>query len=93
MISELECYQKIVSTKKPQSGVPGDLPRKLVSEFGPELSVPVTKIFSSVLRSASQGTGKWPSTWKQELGVPLQKTTNPQTEDDLRVISLTPFFF
>ena len=91
-VFEHDVYKRICQATKPKSGVPGDLPRKLVSEFGPELSVPVTKIFSSVLRSASQGTGKWPSTWKQELGVPLQKTTNPQTEDDLRVISLTPFF-
>ena len=91
-IFEHDVFKRISQANKPKSGVPGDLPRKLVSEFGPEITVPITKIFSSVLNSASQGTAKWPSSWKQEFGVPLQKITDPQSEDDLRVISLTSFF-
>ena len=91
-IFEHDVFKRISQANKPKSGVPGDLPRKLVSEFGPEITVPITKIFSSVLKSASQGTAKWPSSWKQEFGVPLQKITDPQSEDDLRVISLTSFF-
>ena len=37
------------------------------------------------------GSVKWPTAWKQEMGIPLQKVDSPQNEDDLRVISLTPF--
>ena len=91
-IFEHDVFRRICQAHKPKSGVPGDLPRKLVAEFGPEIAVPVTKIFSSVMESARQGTAKWPPTWKQEFGVPLQKISNPQSEDDLRVISLTSFF-
>ena len=91
-IDEHEVYQKIKSTNKPKSGVPGDLPRRLVSEFGPELSVPTCSIFTNIIKSAKQGIAKWPSSWKQEFGIPLQKIPDPKTEDDLRIISLTAFF-
>ena len=37
-------------------------------------------------------TGEWPSSWKLEHVVPIGKMTSPETEDDLRPISLTPFF-
>jgi hypothetical protein len=75
-----------------ESGVPVDIPKKLVNAFGPELSVPVTKIFKSILKSAKQGTAEWPTSWKPEFGTPLQKIKDPQSEDDLRIISLTAFF-
>ena len=91
-IFEYEVFKKIQATNKPKSGVPGDLPRRIVKEFGPELSVPTCSIFNSVLKSAKQGVAKWPTSWKREFGVPLQKTQDPQTVDDLRVISLTAFF-
>ena len=44
------------------------------------------------MRSAKQGLGKWPASWKLEHGTPLHKTADPQSEDDLRIISLTAFF-
>ena len=37
-IEEYEVYNKIKAANKPKSGVPGDLPRRLVTEFSPELS-------------------------------------------------------
>ena len=89
---EHEVYMRIKQANKPKSGVPGDIPKKLVNEFRPELSVPVTKIFKSILKSAKQGTAKWPASWRQEFGTPFQKIPNPQSEDDLRIISLTAFF-
>ena len=49
-------------------------------------------IFNGVINSAKQGVAKWPSSWKHEFGIPLQKSQDPKTEDDLRVISLTAFF-
>ena len=86
-VSELEVYEKIQKAKKPKGGVPGDLPKKLVNEFAPELATPMAKIFQNIIK-----TQQWPSMWKTELGIPLQKMPNPINEDQLRVISLTPFF-
>ena len=91
-ILEHEVYCKIKAANKPKSGVPGDLPRRLVSEFAPELSKPMCNIFHNIAQSAKQGTAKWPTSWKREFGTPLQKVPDPVTEDDLRIISLTPFF-
>ena len=79
-------YQKIKRSKKPQSSVPGDLPRRLVQEFGLELAAPAGKIFRAITQ-----TGHWPKSWRVEYGTPLQKVTNPISEDDLRIISLTPY--
>ena len=91
-LSEHEVFTRICGANKPKSGVPGDLPRKLVSEFAPGLSTPICAIFNNILETSKQGVAKWPATWRQEYGTPLQKKADPQTEDDLRVISLTPFF-
>ena len=91
-IRDYEVFNKIKSASKPKVGVPGDLPRRLVSEFSPELAQPMCTIFNTVFQSAKQGAAKWPTSWKLEHGIPLQKVQHPITEDDLRVISLTPFF-
>ena len=37
-------------------------------------------------------TSQWPSMWRTEYGIPLQKQANPENEDQLRIISLTSFF-
>ena len=92
VIMEYEVHNKIKAANKPKSGVPGDLPRRIVTEFGPELSTPICRIYNSIATTAKQGPAKWPAAWKQELGIPLQKVPDPQTEDDLRIISLTAFF-
>ena len=78
---------KISKAKKTKGGVPGDIPAKLVKEFGPELAPPLSQLFRKIAT-----TGKWPKRWRLEQGLPLKKTPNPITEDDLRIISLTPFF-
>ena len=91
-VMEYEVYERIKKANKPKAGVPGDLPRKLVNEFGPELADPVCKIFNNIVQSSRQGVAKWPTAWKQEFGTPLQKIPDPTTENDLRIISLTPFF-
>jgi hypothetical protein len=85
-IQDHDVYLKIKKTKKPRSSVPGDLPRRIVQEFGPELAAPASKIFRKIVR-----TGHWPKPWRTEYGTPLQKETNPETEDQLRIISLTNF--
>ena len=58
-----------------------------MQEFSPELTTPVTKIFQNIARS-----GHWPKAWRVEFGTALQKLANPISEDQLRIISLTPFF-
>ena len=85
-ISDFEVYQKIRKSKKPKSSVPGDLPRTLVQEFGPELATPAAKIYRNIVKS-----GQWPKQWRTEYGVPLQKQKNPITEDHLRIIALTNY--
>ena len=63
------------------------MPKILNKEFGPELSVPLSRIFNNIVQ-----TGQWPDSWKVEHGLPLKKTTQPINEDQVRIISLTPFF-
>ena len=86
-VSEFETFRKLSSTKKPRSGVPTDLPKLIVKEFSPELALPVSRIINSIL-----STGEWPRQWKLEHVTPIGKVPTPETEDDLRPISLTPFF-
>ena len=87
VLTEAEVWEKIKHAKKPKGGVPGDLPKRLVTEFAPELATPMTKIFQNIINLQH-----WPSMWKTEFGIPLQKVPHPLNEDQLRIISLTPFF-
>ena len=79
-----ENIRKANSTK---GGVPGDLPVKLLKEFGPELAVPASQMFRKVA-----ATGDWPKRWRTERGISLKKVPEPVSEEELRIISLTPFF-
>ena len=78
--------EKIKRANCTKGGVEGDLPAKLYKEFGPEISVPAAQIFRKISK-----TGIWPKRWKSEQGIPLKKTNEPQSEDQVRIISLTPF--
>ena len=51
------------------------------------LATPVGKPLRKIVK-----TGEWPRQWKLEHIVPIGKVPMPETEDDLRPISLTPFF-
>ena len=86
-LSDYDVYCKIRSAKKPKSGVPNDLPKRILQEFTPELATPVRLILQNIFKS-----GNWPSHWKLEHVIPIGKIPLPDTEDDLRPISLTPFF-
>ena len=72
IISDFDVYNKIRKSKKPRSSVPGDLPRRIVQEFGPELATPAAKIYRNIAK-----TGHWPKPWWLEYGTPLQKQANP----------------
>ena len=74
-------------TKVSKSCVNGDLPGKVAKEFSLELAFPVSVIFNNVIQ-----TGKWPQNWKIETGISLAKISDPKTEDNLRVISLTNWY-
>ena len=91
-LEEFEVFDKIVKANKPKAGVPGDLSRKLVTEFGPEITTPLTAIFNGIIESAKKDIALWPKSWKLEIGTPIPKVTDPQSLDDLRIIALTPFF-
>ena len=86
IIDDYIVYEKIRSAKKPRSHVPGDLPCRLVQEFGPELAKPAEIIFRKILK-----TGEWPKQWRTEYGTPIQKKENPFDESEIRIISLQIF--
>ena len=87
-ISRKLIEDQIKTSKVTKGGVPGDIPVKLSKEFGPEMAIPAQKIFNKVVQ-----TGKWPQRWKTEMGIALNKMKpeSPESESDLRIISLTPF--
>ena len=76
-----------MAANKPKSCVPGDLPSRLIKEFAPGLTIPVTKIFENILSSCS-----WPSLWRVEYVTPIEKKSHPENEDELRNSSSTHFF-
>lgn len=86
-VSAEEVLMKIKKSKIPKSSVPGDLPKKLVQACAQNLSTPVALILKKIVTSC-----EWPKQWRTEYGVPLQKVSNPENEDQLRIISLTSFF-
>ena len=85
-LEEYEVLKKICKAKKPNSSVPGDLPKKIVKEFKCELSCPVTIIYTSILR-----TLQYPRQWVVEYQNPLPKVYPPASEDELRNIAKTAF--
>ena len=90
MTPELEPWQvhrRILRAKKPNSSVKGDVQVKLVKEFSVELAGPVSVIFNKITK-----TQCFPQQWKIEYGSPIPKVQPPMSEDDLRIISKTPFF-
>ena len=87
VITEHECYLKLKAAKKPKAVIPGDLPNSIVKEFTVELASPLSKLLNNITQTA-----QWPDQFKIEYVTPIGKIPLPQTEDDLRPISLTAFF-
>ena len=79
-------YKKLLKAKKPNSVVPGDLPKRLTQRFPSELALPVTIIFNKISESQV-----FPEQWKIENQLPIPKVNPPMSEDDLRNIAKTPF--
>ena len=87
LVSEFECYQKLLKAKKPKSVVPGDLPSAIIKEFIVELAKPLSLLYNNVIQQSS-----WPNDFKIEYVTPVSKVDKPKDENDLRPIALTPFF-
>ena len=85
-IEDYQVYEVIKKSKK-SGGVPGDLSGKIVKEFAAELATPMGIIFRSILEN-----NQWPVEWAIEHGLALKKVKVPETEADLRIISLTSFW-
>ena len=87
VLEEWQVYKKILAAKKPYTELPGDLPVKVVKEFGPELAKPITILFNRITQ-----TGEYPRQWVFEHQIAIPKVNPPQTMDDLRNISSKAFF-
>ena len=85
-LSTYEVFCKISRAKKPNSMVPGDLPKKIVQHFAAQLARPTAVIFNTIT-----ATAVYPNQWKTEHQLPVPKVYPPQSEDDLRNISKTTF--
>ena len=49
-LTEFQVYKKLKEVKKPNSSVPGDIPKRLVQEFLTELAFPVMNIINLSLK-------------------------------------------
>ena len=58
--------KKIRDYKKPNSTVPGDLPKSLVGPLSEELATPLTAIYNNCLAFTV-----WPRNWKKETVIPI----------------------
>ena len=72
--------------KKPDSVVPGYLPKPILKEFTPEYALPVSIIYNKITKYAC-----YPRDWVKEYQTPIPKIPLPQTEDDIRNIAKTNF--
>ena len=86
-ISKYAVEKQIRKVKKSISGSNGDLPKCLVNEFSQELSEPLSIIYNNITAS-----GHWPQSWKTEYGLALKKVTQPISEGDLMIISLSSIY-
>ena len=75
-----------IDTKSTKGGVPGVIPTKLAIKFGPKIGRQAAQIFGTIT-----STGQWPKRWRIEQGLALKKLPEPKSEDELRIIFLTPF--
>ena len=81
-----QVYRKMVKLNKPNSAVPGDVPRVLIKQFSFDYAGPATALLNKVFQSSS-----WPDQWRKEhvIVLPKSRVEPPKDEDDLRNISKT----
>ena len=86
VLLDWQVYKKLMSSKKPNSLVPGDLPVKLVKEFTPELAKPVATIYNRITQTA-----EYPRQWVVEYQLCIPKVQPPLSEDNLRNLASTAY--
>ena len=79
--------KRIKDYKKPNSSVPGDIPKSLVNPIAHILAIPLTVIYDN----CPAGT-KWPAIWKREVVIAIPKTQTPKDFNDLKPISMSPLW-
>ena len=87
VLEPYEVHRRISKAKKPNSVIHGDVPKRIVQLFSPELALPVSKIYNKITSSS-----EYPRQWVKESQILIQKVFPPNSEDDLRPISRTFFF-
>ena len=74
----------LLSFKKCNSRVTGDIPKELVNPCASIISEALTLIYNACFLNK-----KWPSKWKTETIIPIPKTLSPGSFNDIRPISMT----
>ena len=87
VIEPYEVHRKISKAKKPNSVIHGDIPKKIIQLFSPELAEPASRIFNKISSSF-----EYPRPWVIESQIVIPKVFPPVSEDELRPISRTFFF-
>ena len=64
-LSHSDVFSKLMKAKKPNSVVPGDLPKKLAQRFISELTIPTSIIYNEISKSKV-----YPEQWKIERQLP-----------------------
>ena len=81
ILEEWQVYKKIKGSKKHNSVVPGDLPVKLVKEFTPELTTPVTTIFNRIT-----DTAEYPRQRVVEYQIAIPKVHHPHLKMEQEIL-------
>lgn len=84
VFKESEVEQQFRKRKSKKCTVRGDFQPRVKKEYGQDISRAATNIFNSI-----SSTGEYPRQWVREYISPIPKTPQPETEDELRPISLT----
>ena len=83
-VSNLDVYHLLKSLSPSKAPGPGDIPLRLMVEFAPELTCPLTDIYNCSLEH-----GVFPSLWKTTYVTPVPKEPVICSLDQLRPISKT----
>ena len=84
VVEDYEIFQILDRCKKKKSSVPGDMPPQLFYAASAGLAEPSVRIINNIAQ-----TGEWPTQYKIEWGVPLEKTKPAEDESQARLISCT----